>query len=274
MRLQFETGQPPLPAGREGSIWLDADGRVVGRAHIDRTCRWLVWDGLGTFRTAPGSPVVSVWPAAGAGDATVRIEFAHQIAPILKQAEDCEVLHASAALGPTGVVAFCGRSGAGKSTLAYAMRSVGWSQVADDHVIMSVNADGAIVQPYPFAPSFRAPSRTYFDATGLALSPRVAELPSRLAGVIILASRFDGPPGFEVSPVRAVETLEMLLPHAHCFDVHDPAECGRFVNHYMMLAARIPVFTLTFRPDFDRLPQIVLAVAALPDFAAEASATA
>ena len=55
------------------------------------------------------------------------------------------VLHANAALTPTGVVAIAGESGAGKSTTLAALLQRGCAMVSDDVTALSLAADGGIV---------------------------------------------------------------------------------------------------------------------------------
>jgi hypothetical protein len=48
-----------------------------------------------------------------------------------------------------------------------------------------------------------------------------------------------------------------LLTHAHCFDFADSSETRRIIDDYLETATRIPVFSLTYQPGFDRLPELL-----------------
>ena len=266
MRLQFEHGSAPEPAGRAGSTWRDPDDRVIGRATVDGSARWLAWDSLGTFLAEAGSDLVRVWPQAEAEAAEISGEFRHQIEPIFLQADGHQVLHASGALSPAGVVAFCGQSGAGKSTLAYAMRAAGWRQFADDQVVMSVQGGRIDAVPRTFVSHLRERSQEFFGVGGQPTLETPGRLPQRVVGVIILEPQAEAAPRARATPLDASQAFAALLPHAHCFDVHNSAECQRFVEDYMTLSSLVPVRMLSYRPDFEQLPELVRMLAALPEF--------
>jgi hypothetical protein len=56
------------------------------------------------------------------------------------------------------------------------------------------------------------------------------------------------------------EALTAVLPHAYTFDIEDPAERRRLVEHYLGMVATVPVFELLYRPDFGRLRELITAV--------------
>jgi hypothetical protein len=51
-----------------------------------------------------------------------------------------------------------------------------------------------------------------------------------------------------------------LVPHAHFFDTEDPTHVRQLLEDYLELVARVPVFTLEYEPNFQRLPQLTRAV--------------
>src|SRR5512134_3155557 len=93
---------PTAPGGREGRGYrIDVPG--VARLRFDRT-----------------GERVEATPEPGVSPVAVSRAYRDAL-PLVLQARGSEVLHASAVLGPRGVVALCGASGSGKSTLAYAL---------------------------------------------------------------------------------------------------------------------------------------------------------
>ncbi len=51
-----------------------------------------------------------------------------------------------------------------------------------------------------------------------------------------------------------------VLAHAHCFDAEDSMQTRRLVNDYLGIVARVPVFALEYKPDLQKLPQLIRAV--------------
>src|SRR5207247_875325 len=101
------------------------------------------------------------WPVQNVGDQTV-VDTFWLLQPNMLQALGWQALHAGAAIGPAGAVAFCGISGSGKSTLAFAMQQAGWRQVADDAVVLRIDRNGVRACPIPFTPRLRPASGAYF----------------------------------------------------------------------------------------------------------------
>ena len=59
------------------------------------------------------------------------------VLPLFLQHRGAQALHASAVVGPHGVVGICGRAGAGKSTLSYGLSLRGHRLWADDAVVVT-----------------------------------------------------------------------------------------------------------------------------------------
>lgn len=263
--LRFEAGPRAAPDGRPGSVWRDADGQMHGRARIGRAARWLDWDGLATFAFGAGSPVVRVWPAAGVAPADVRAVFDRTIRPIVLQGMGWQALHASAARGPAGVLAFCGLSGSGKSTLAWAMaRQPDHVHYADDSLVWRPEDGRPIATALPFTPSLRAASQEHFSREDVGPAPLVTPLLSRdpIRAVFVLRQDARCPSPVLVQPVDPERAFATLLPHAHCFDCEDPDETRRLAEAYLSLAASAGVFVVVYRPDFSAIAGLVRAVTA------------
>jgi hypothetical protein len=221
---------------------------------------WIEWPGVGTFAFSTGSTEVRVWPDLAVSHTAIVNTFSRVVQPIILQAVGQQALHAGAVVGPAGVVVFCGARGSGKSTLAFAMQQVGWRQFADDAVVLRVNGCGVRACPLPFTPRLRPDSRAHLvdaRATIALAEPQLTDLP---LSAVFLLRQDRGLNRPRVSLVRGAEAFSGLVPHAHFFDTEDPTHVRQLLEDYLELVARVPVFTLEYEPNFQRLPQLTRAV--------------
>jgi hypothetical protein len=262
LTLSFETGAPERVAGAVVNEWRDDRGERVATGHrLDHRC-WIVWQGHGVFAFSVGSGDVRVWTDRPPAD--VAHAFERVLQPVVLQAMDWEVLHAGAAVGPAGLVAFCGRSGVGKSTLSFAMEHKGWQQLADDSLVFRIEEGAARAYPLPFARRLRPASLAYFTRMGF--DPAGPIRPARcrvhsLAAVFLLCPDSSVPVP-RVSPLGGTQAFSELLSHAHCFDPEDRSQARRLVENYSALAAQVPVVRLHYRPDLEQLAGLAETVAA------------
>jgi hypothetical protein len=263
LNLVFSGGVVPASGGcRIVGDWIDDRGRVWARAFSQRNLSWIELAGLGTFAFSTGSTEVRVWPHPEASHKAVVDTFSRVVQPIILQALGQQVLHAAAAIGPAGVVAFSGSRGCGKSTLAFAMQQVGWQQFADDALLLRFDRLCVTACPLPFTPRLRPDSRAHFaDQPGLILSaePQLTGLP--LAAVFLLQQN-DGLNSPRVLLMQGARALSQLLAHAHFFDTKDPRHMRQLYENYLQLVTQVPVFTLEYRPNFRGLTQLTHAVIA------------
>src|SRR5262245_35930751 len=259
LNLVMASTDPPS-GGRLVNTWRGENGELCGSAFSQGSLRWIDWSGLGVFAFSKGSAAVRVWPQPNSSPQLCRESFSRQLQPVVLQALGWQALHASAIVGPSGVIAFCGNSGSGKSTLAFALGNEGWSQVADDGVVLRVASNDVMVYPLPFAPRLRVASQAYFEGISNASSqPRtmvmqVGELP--LAMVILLLQDRDHSET-NLTSVHRAQAFSRLLAHAHGFDEDDRTETRRLVVDYLSIADRVPVLELRYRPDLAILPNLV-----------------
>ncbi len=251
----------PRPRGlRAVNVWRDDQGVPFAEAFRQDGGHRLEWRGIGTI-VFDGSSRVAFWPAPGLpmADALDRVERVAQ--PVVLQALGYETLHASAARLASGIVAFCGLSGSGKSTLAYALgQRPGIEQVADDAVVIEIDADEITAAPLPFRSRLRKASQTFFHREeALAIDPPAAAR-APLAAVVLLDARPDLARPVDVERIASRSAFAALLTHAHCFDEHDRTATSRMIQHYLDIAARVPVFRLAYVPDFSHLDALVEAV--------------
>jgi hypothetical protein len=270
-----QPGRSPEAATRAGSVWRRADASVRGRAFVgidDVDDRWLDWQGAGRFRFRIGHDRVDGWPAPDATAGDVVAAFEQAAGAIVFQGLGLgEALHASAAAGPAGAVVICGASGSGKSTLSFALGlERRWRQLADDHVLLSFDAARPAVLAERFEPSLRRPSRVHFGRFGRLRSTHarepevVAASAVPVGAIVVLEQACDLNGAWRVESVEGARAFTALLPHAHCFDVHDPGGVALLVKRYFDLIAAVPVFRIRYRPAFEDLSALAAMVAGLP----------
>src|SRR5205823_5475754 len=112
----------------------------------------------------------------------------------------------------------------------------------------------------PFAPRLRPDARAYFATVhgpSALVQPTFTHPP--LAAVFLLQQdlRLHSP---RVSLMRGATAFSKLLAYAHCFNGEDPKHMRQLLEDYLEVIARVPVFTLQYRPDFQALPQLTRAV--------------
>jgi hypothetical protein len=259
LTLVFAGGEePPGGAGQEVNQWLDENGQAYARAFSSGSMYWIRWRDLGVFAFSAASLVVRVWPERGSRHEAIIYVFS-MLRPVILQALGWQALHAGAAVGPAGALAFCGRSGCGKSTLAFAMQQVGWHQYADDALLLRLDQGCVTACPLPFKPRLRPASRAHFERAALPSCPEPLSAEVPLSAVFLLQQNCAVTVP-RVSLIPQWRAFSEVLPHAHCFDVGDPAHTRRLVESYLELVACVPVFKLEYRPDLQRLQQITSAV--------------
>jgi hypothetical protein len=271
LTLDFSTGSAPSAEGRKLTrTWLDDAGRLCGRGYVNGSDCWIDWEGLGLFHFRSDDPTVSVWPASGLDRSIVSETFSRVLQPVVLQAMGRQALHASAAGGASGVLAFCGQAGSGKSTIARALSQAGLRQFADDAVVLRVDPSRVTVDPVPFTSRLREPSREYFaGAPRGELRPLTSS--QALRAVFVLHQNDQLTDSARAGALGGAQAFEALLTHAHCFDDGDSVQTRRLVEDYLVVAERVPVFALEYRPRFaelSKLIDIVLCVARRLDLGA------
>ncbi len=260
LTLVISDSDASVPAtARKVNEWRDDFGEVCARAHTWKDSKWIDWPGLGLFAFSAGSLKVRVWPEPTVKHEAIIDAFSRTVEPVILQDLGWQALHAGAAVGPGGVLAFCGRKGSGKSTLAYAMGQAGWRQFADDALVLRFDRDCVMTCPLRFKPRLRPASYAHFmrarAPSPSALEP--ADLP--LAAVFLLRQNSDllSP---RVSLMPRGQAFSKLLAHAHCFDPADPKHARQLAEDYLVVVARVPVFALEYRHDLQQLSQVTRAV--------------
>jgi len=235
--------------------WLDNEGRLVATGGRLRGRWWMHWRGLATFWfTEDGA--VTAEPAKGATDAELRDIFVRGVVPTVMLARGFEALHAGAILEASGVVGLCANSGTGKSTISLALAASGAGHFADDTLLYRVDGDRAVATRLPFPIRVDGPARAALgglpaDAAGPTAMP--GEAPIHRIYHLVRDEKLDPKrPAFASVPVSA--RFEVLLTHAHPFDMGDEDRRRAFIEHLMTLARNVEVCECRFAPDLAALP--------------------
>jgi hypothetical protein len=217
---------------------------------------------VGTFAFSSESSIVHAWPAPGANPDVVVKQFETVLQPVILQALGWQTLHAAAVAGSGGALALCGVRGSGKSTIAFALRQAGWTQIADDALVLSVDAGHVTAHPLPFTSRLREASFRHFAGPSDVLADAHAHgdrpaTPLRAIFVLQQIANLSDP---SVSPVAPARAFSGLLVHAHCFDMQDREEAQRLTLDYLAIAERVPVLALTYGPDLSGLARVVAVI--------------
>jgi len=175
-----------------------------------------------------------------------------------------EVLHASAVLGPAGPVAFCGRSGTGKSTTAFGLSRRGYSLCADDVVCFDATPDTATAHFVPFTLRLEPSAVDFFgvgrDNGGLVAGRTEPGPTSRPFAALYVLERTAGRqvgPAIQIAPLSTADAFPAVLAHAHFLTLSDRDRSRTMIQHYLDLTSHVPVFSVRFRPEFGRLPDLL-----------------
>jgi len=255
---------PPDHAGTPVQVWRDHSGVAQAFGYTWGNEHWLLCPGLASFRFR-GSRA-EVWAAGHPQASTdqIREAFSRMVLPVALQALGREALHASAVVLPEGIVAFCGEAQTGKSTIAYGLHLLGYRQWSDDAVVFERDDNGRLLAlPLPFRARLREASKRFFETGAARCAARNEPYegigsPVPLAAMCVLR-RCPGPGErlVEITRLSPRSAFLMLLGHAVCYDPSRKDRTRETVERYLDLAARVPAFLVTFRPDLKRLPHLL-----------------
>jgi hypothetical protein len=220
---------------------------------------------VASFQFGAPADTVTAWPHRAVRREAIAETYYRSVLPIVLQACGTEVLHASA-VQAGGVVALCGTSGTGKSSIAFGLSRRGHRLWADDAVAFDLSGPSVVALPLPFEMRLRPRAAAFFgveaEAAGAASSggplQQVALDPVPLAALCVLSRGEEERRGrgVKIERLRPPAGLAALLAHAYCFSLEEDLKRS-MVQHYMELAARVPVFALRFRPGLELLPLIL-----------------
>jgi hypothetical protein len=244
--------------GRQVNQWTDEYGKVFARAFSSEDRFQIHWPGLARFAFGPSSDEVLVWPEHAARHRAIFDTFYRMLQPVILQALGRQALHAAAAVGPWGTIAFCGNSGSGKSTLGFAMRQAGYRQLADDALVLQLEQYRVSVCALPFAPRLRQATQLHFGYPDQIPSLSEHFQPAELVlSAIFLLRQDEQTERPRLALLPQAQALSAVLAHAYCYDAQDPRHTRRLVDSYLAMVSLVPVFALHYRPDLQRLPQLI-----------------
>jgi hypothetical protein len=266
------TIRPALEAGfqeHELSLvhtWRDLAGAVCAYGYRGAGHRWIRWPGFAAFRFDDDGRI-DAFPERTVDPAQILDLARRAVEPIVLQAIGWETLHASSVATPAGLLAFCGERESGKSTLAYSLSRRGHRQRSDDAVVMKIAVGRVMALALPFGVRLRddparhfgfTPSEQLFsDVTPIDHTPMtVSEDP--LAAIFVLG-RTTGPTPV-VTRLSSTDAFTAILAHSHCFDPEDVASKQRLFEHYLEIAALVPIYDLRFPHGLEHLGAVVDAI--------------
>lgn len=249
-----------VPPGPVRQVWADHEGRVIATGGREGAAWWMHWPGLATFWFEHAGDVRAE-PVREGQLEDIKDIFTRGVTPVVLLARGFEGLHASSILSDGGVVPFVATSGTGKSTIAVAVASSGVTQFADDTVIYRMVAGSPVGVRLPFPVRVDAAVREALrhvkrDGTRGNV-PDSAPL-HRIYHLVRDHTLDPARPSFlSVPPSRR---FELLLAHAHPFDMGSDERRRAFMENLLTAARTVEVWECRFAPDLAALPALAHAI--------------
>lgn len=257
------------PAISDIREFRDVEGGVAARGRLHAEGAWVELFGVGHYHFHAAENLVVGVPRPSVPDEVVHDRFTRAVLPHLLPLRGVECLHASAVSTPAGVVGFCGVPGSGKSTLAAALARLGYPIWADDALAFSVQPQGIVSVPLPFA------SRLLPDSLALLRSveeraagePAGDREPLPLVGVFALSRTEET--DARIDRLAPGAAFVAVLEHSRGISLDPIQSRRRLTEQQLALVGAVPVFLLSFRPSAARFADVVRLVAdRLDDIAA------
>lgn len=257
VQLTLEIGERPASFRSVLRIgaWEDGEGRLCAVAYETDDGPLIMWPEVGSYLASPDGRV-RCWMAPGSSLDQALATF-ERLRPLILQRFGYEALHASAVSVGRAVVALCGTSGTGKSTLGFALDQRGYSQVADDSLVLDVEKACIESIAFPFTRRLRVPSEVRLGTSDTAVSSQAGGMRRSALGAVFVLRRDSGANPLVARRLEPSSAFRKLLMHGHCYSLSDPAFTRRMVEHYLRVAELVPVVDVAFKPGFDVLPDVV-----------------
>lgn len=273
--LKFAPADSWLPpaldtANPDIELWRDNDGTICAYGgNLNGTC-WMHLPGVATFSFSEENEQIVAAADASAARGRIVDAYYRTVLPLALQTRGIEVLHASAVSMQGGIVAICGIKETGKSTIAYALSRRGHSLRADDAVPFTRSGDIVQALSLPFTMRLRPASAAFFGRNGMSerkslhanAHGMMLHTQERLAAVFVLERNSSALPTTApcINRLMGAPAFLSALTHAYCFSPNNEAQTARMVQHYLDLAANVPIFEVRFGAGLRWLPAITSAI--------------
>lgn len=260
---------PALPntEDSEAEVWWQENGAVYAHGFTVDGQHVLQLPHIGSFRFRGDEAGVVAAPDPSVPPELLLNAYHRWVLPMAFYVRGLEVLHASAVVAGGRVVVLCGVSRVGKSTIAYGLSRRGYLLWADDAVVLEISGPCIRGVPLPFEIRLRAASISFFHAerADSSICPRQDSVdhagghPVSIAAVFVLSRTPDKDDGLALKAVRcsSAEAFPAMLAHACWFSLKNAERKRRMVEHYLAVAARLPVFEIRFPTGLERLGAIL-----------------
>lgn len=267
-------GYPTPPAWDESDpavrVHRNQDGSIWAYSYADAAQQWMHLPGIASFRFGSRDGQAVVIPEARTPPvrpAVIEDAYQRVVLPMALQAHGAEVLHASAAIMPEGVVALCGRSHTGKSTIAYGLHRRGHRVWADDALVFDASADSVDAIAYPHRIRIREEAAAYFDLRELrrqdpdpaswTVLEQAQDEPAPLVCLFLLERETAASDSVETVRLPSAQAFASVMSNAYVFRLHDSERKRRMIDKYLGLVTHVPVFRMRFRATLDQLPAML-----------------
>jgi hypothetical protein len=252
-------GEEELPAYcARVSLWRGADGR-----------HRLVYSDTGVFELSSNGKEI-LWYQPPATDVELaRMDIVGRVLGLASYLLGDLVLHASGVEWAGKALAFAAPKFYGKSTLAVALADRGARLVSDDTIAIRGAPE---VQCAPGVPSLRLRRESARHLGRLQPTDRAADriveklalerttshfVP--LAALYVLDPRPPGedPASLRRTPLSRMEAALALVKYSKLGGLLGRSESANYLDRAAQIAARLPVYVLTYCRDFAKLPEVV-----------------
>jgi hypothetical protein len=240
-------------------VWRDVNGVICARGGVVGGYGWMEVPNIGVFRFRPSQQDVTAFTAPRVGDEILLDCYCRIVLPLALQFFGCEVLHASAVRNGAGVVGFCAVSGTGKSTIVAALTRRGFPLWADDALVCeNRETEGPRAIPVPCRMRLDGDAAEFLDLGGASREwVRRDESDAPLAALCVLQRNLDAHDSAEIRHLGSSAAITAIMPHAYCFTQASKGRKRRMMEQYFELAARAPIYLISFAPGFERLERLL-----------------
>jgi hypothetical protein len=264
LTLRIERAGAIVPPTRilnpQFEVWRDPKGEVYAYAESCGDEYRMHLPGLASFRFSSRGDEVSAEISGATTEELVLDAYRRRVLPMALQVSGREVLHSSAIRSRAGVVALCADSGTGKSTIAFGMNSRGYPLWADDLVAFEISEHGSQAISLPFNLRLRPSAAALFGLSASRLSTVVTDdgitpgaETAPLAAICVLRREDIPTAPLVVRNLSPADAFSAVLSHAWSFALQNGERKRLMITHYLELAARIPVFDISFPTGLENL---------------------